>query len=92
MKNQRNQTSMTKPGVVNYRVASCFVQGLAERLSLVQPLGGDLGFATPPMMNIMDVSISNKKEEALSLVFENCPHIQFVHFVANETILEEILP
>ncbi|XP_030939458.1 GRAS family protein RAM1-like [Quercus lobata] len=70
------------------RVASCFVQGLAERLSLVQPLGGSLGFATPPMMNIMDVSISDKKEEALSLVFENCPHIQFGHFVANETILE----
>lgn len=40
------------------------------------------------MMNIMDVSISDKKEEALSLVFENCPHIQFGHFVANETILE----
>lgn len=51
------------------RVASCFFQGLAERLSLVRPLGGGLGFATPPMMNKMDVSISDKKEEALSLVF-----------------------
>lgn len=51
------------------RVASCFFQGLAERLSLVRPLGGGLGFATPPMMNKMHFSISDKKEEALSLVF-----------------------
>ncbi|KAG6686318.1 hypothetical protein I3842_11G011000 [Carya illinoinensis] len=47
------------------RVASCFVQGLVDRLALVQPL-----------------------DAALSLIYENCPHIQFGHFVANATILE----
>ncbi|KAF2314161.1 hypothetical protein GH714_023806 [Hevea brasiliensis] len=67
------------------RVASCFVQGLADRLSVVQPLG-TVGF-TAPMMNIMDVS-SDEKEEALCLVYEICPHIQFGHFVANSSILE----
>jgi hypothetical protein len=67
------------------RVASCFVQGLADRLSLVQPFGA-VGFAAP-IMNIMDVA-SEKKEEAFSLVYQNCPHIQFGHFVANATILE----
>ncbi|KAK7851385.1 della protein rgl1 [Quercus suber] len=70
------------------RVPSCFVKGLAERLCLVQPLGGGLGFATPPMMNIMDIKIAHIKIVWLSLVFENCPHIRFGHFVANETILE----
>ncbi|XP_065860479.1 GRAS family protein RAD1-like [Euphorbia lathyris] len=67
------------------RVASCFVQGLADRLSLVQPLG-TVGFVVP-MMNIMDVA-SDKKEEALRLVYEICPHIQFGHFLANLSILE----
>ncbi|KAJ8752028.1 hypothetical protein K2173_001054 [Erythroxylum novogranatense] len=67
------------------RVASCFVQGLADRLSLLQPLGA-VGFVAPTM-NIMDVA-SDKKEEALSLVYEICPHIQFGHFVANSSILE----
>lgn len=67
------------------RVASCFVQGLADRLSLVQPFGA-VGFAAP-IMNIMDVA-TEKNEEAFSLVYENCPHIQFGHFVANATILE----
>jgi hypothetical protein len=67
------------------RVASCFVQGLADRLALVQPFGA-VGFAAP-IMNIMDVS-TEKKEEAFSLVYENCPNIQFGHFVANATILE----
>ncbi|WCJ36217.1 GRAS family transcription factor family protein [Euphorbia peplus] len=67
------------------RVASCFVQGLADRLSLVQPLG-TVGFIVP-MMNIMDVA-SDKKEEALRLVYEICPHIRFGHFVANLSILE----
>ncbi|KDP30967.1 hypothetical protein JCGZ_11343 [Jatropha curcas] len=67
------------------RVASCFVQGLADRLSLVQPLG-TVGFVVP-MMNIMDIA-SDKKEEALRLVYDICPHIQFGHFVANSSILE----
>ncbi|CAN4087935.1 unnamed protein product [Withania somnifera] len=52
------------------RVASCFMQGLADRLALVQPLG------------------TVEKEEALRLLYEICPHIQFGHFVANYSILE----
>lgn len=67
------------------RVASCFVQGLADRLAFVNPLGA-VGFVAPTM-NIMDV-VSEKKEEALRLVYEICPHIQFGHFVANSAILE----
>ncbi|KAA8540715.1 hypothetical protein F0562_024366 [Nyssa sinensis] len=67
------------------RVASCFVQGLADRLTLVQPLG-TVGFVAPTM-NIMDIA-NEKKEEALRLVYEICPHIQFGHFVANASILE----
>ncbi|KAL7222639.1 hypothetical protein ACSBR1_024355 [Camellia fascicularis] len=64
------------------RVASCFVQGLADRLALVQPLG-----FVAPSMSMIDIA-SAKKEEALQLVYEICPHIQFGHFVANSTILE----
>jgi len=67
------------------RVASCFVQGLIDRLSLVQPLGA-VGFVAPTM-NIIDIA-SDKKEEALRLVYEICPHIRFGHFVANNSILE----
>ncbi|KAH6772069.1 hypothetical protein C2S52_005154 [Perilla frutescens var. hirtella] len=67
------------------RVASCFVQGLADRLAMVQPLG-TVGFVSPKM-NIMDTA-SEKKEEALRLVYEICPYIQFGHFVANSAILE----
>ncbi|KAJ9163857.1 hypothetical protein P3X46_023485 [Hevea brasiliensis] len=63
------------------RVASCFVQGIADRLSLVQPLG-IVGFIAP-MMNIMDISC-DKKEETLRFVYEIFPHIQF----ANTSILE----
>lgn len=63
------------------RVASCFVQGLADRLALVQPLGA-VGVVAPMAM------ASEKKEEALRLVYEVCPHIQFGHFVANTLILE----
>ncbi|PON85303.1 GRAS transcription factor [Trema orientale] len=72
------------------RVASCFVQGLADRLAMVHPLGavGFIAPAPPPTMSIMDVGISEKKEEALRLVYEICPHIQFGHFVANASILE----
>ncbi|KAI3454973.1 hypothetical protein Pfo_011636 [Paulownia fortunei] len=67
------------------RVASCFVQGLADRLALVQPLG-TVGYVAPKM-NIMDIA-SEKREEASRLVYEICPHIQFGHFVVNSTILE----
>ncbi|PSR95921.1 DELLA protein [Actinidia chinensis var. chinensis] len=65
------------------RVASCFVQGLADRLALVHPLGA-VRFIMPTIMN----SVLDEKEEALRLVYEICPHIQFGHFVANATILE----
>ncbi|XP_061366566.1 GRAS family protein RAD1-like [Gastrolobium bilobum] len=67
------------------RVASCFVQGLADRLTLVQPVG-PVG-VMQSMMNIMDAA-SEKMEEAFRLVYEICPHIQFGHFVANSTMLE----
>ncbi|TQD86446.1 hypothetical protein C1H46_027935 [Malus baccata] len=65
------------------RVASCFVQGLANRLALVQPLGA-VGF----IGSAMSTKDFDKKEEALRLVYEICPHIQFGHFVANSSILE----
>ncbi|XP_073048489.1 GRAS family protein RAD1-like [Primulina eburnea] len=67
------------------RVASCFVQGLADRLALVQPLG-TVGFVVPKM-NVTD-ALSDKKEEALRLVYENLPYFQFGHFIANASILE----
>ncbi|XP_020216221.1 DELLA protein RGL1-like [Cajanus cajan] len=67
------------------RVASCFVQGLTERLNLIQPIGSVSPM--PPMMNIMDAA-SEEMEEAFRLVYELCPHIQFGHFVANSTVLE----
>ncbi|XP_010932712.1 GRAS family protein RAD1 [Elaeis guineensis] len=66
------------------RVASCFVQGLSDRLALVQPLGavGIIGPATVP------ATASGRKEEALALAYELCPYLQFGHFVANASILE----
>ncbi|XP_054820794.1 GRAS family protein RAD1-like [Prosopis cineraria] len=67
------------------RVASCFVQGLADRLALIQPIGAVGSIA--PTMNIMDTA-SEKMEEAYKLMYEICPHIQFGHFVANSTISE----
>ncbi|MFS7971609.1 putative transcription factor GRAS family [Helianthus anomalus] len=67
------------------RVASCFMQALTDRIALVKPLGA-VGLVTPgPNLNSIG---SEKKEEALRLVYEVCPHIQFGHFVANLTILE----
>lgn len=66
------------------RVASCFVQGLSDRLALVQPLGavGVVGSAAKSM------AITSERDESLSLVYEICPQIQFGHFVANASILE----
>ncbi|KAK8484375.1 hypothetical protein V6N13_124480 [Hibiscus sabdariffa] len=66
------------------RVASCFVQGLVERLALVQPLGA-VGVIGPAAKTR---TISFETDEALSLVYDLCPQIQFGHFVANESILE----
>ncbi|KAJ0436345.1 putative transcription factor GRAS family [Helianthus annuus] len=56
-----------------------------DRLALVQPLGA-VGLVAPAT-NLSSIG-SEKKEEALRLVYEVCPHIQFGHFVANLTILE----
>ncbi|WVZ09933.1 hypothetical protein V8G54_014463 [Vigna mungo] len=67
------------------RVASCFVQGLIERLNLIQPTGPVSPM--PPMMNIMDTA-SEEMEEAFRLVYELCPHIQFGHFVTNSIVME----
>ncbi|CAJ1943693.1 unnamed protein product [Sphenostylis stenocarpa] len=67
------------------RVASCFVQGLTERLNLIQPIGPVSPM--PPIMNIMDAA-SEEMEEAFRLVYELCPHVQFGHFVANSIVLE----
>ncbi|XP_047341111.1 GRAS family protein RAD1-like [Impatiens glandulifera] len=69
------------------RVASCFIRGLEERLAQVQPLGS-VGMVNIPTMNLMDMVVSNQQKEALSLVYEICPHIKFGHYVANATILE----
>ncbi|PHT87923.1 hypothetical protein T459_10029 [Capsicum annuum] len=62
------------------------MQGLADRLALVQPLGM-VGYVASPAMNKTDIALE-KKEEALRLLYEMCPHIQFGHFVANSLILE----
>lgn len=62
------------------RVASCFVQGLTDRLTLVQPLGAITCITPSPALS--------EKEDALSLVYELCPYIQFGHFIANTSILE----
>lgn len=68
------------------RVASCFVQGLSDRLEheLVHPLVS-VG-VTAKMMNT--TANSPDKDEALRLVYEICPQIQFGHFIANASILE----
>ncbi|GMJ09687.1 hypothetical protein HRI_004637900 [Hibiscus trionum] len=66
------------------RVASCFVQGLVQRLALVQPLGA-VGVIGPAAKTR---TVSFETDEALSLVYNLCPQIQFGHFVANESILE----
>lgn len=66
------------------RVASCFVQGLADRLALVQSLGA----VGADGQSAREMVMTNEKEEALRLVYEICPYIQFGHFIANESILE----
>ncbi|CAN4085337.1 unnamed protein product [Withania somnifera] len=68
------------------RVASCFLHALADRLAQVQSIG-TVGYVATPAMNKTDVALE-KKEEALRLLYEICPHIQFGHFVANCSILE----
>ena len=51
---------------------------------MVQPLGA-VGVVRP-IAKAKTVTL--EKDEALSLVYELCPQIQFGHFVANESILE----
>lgn len=48
------------------RVASCFVQGLADRLAMVQPFG-TVGRNVKPVMNIMDIASSEKKKKLFAL-------------------------
>ena len=71
-------------GIAFQRVASCFVQGLSDRLAMVQPLGA-VGFIGPAVKTL---AFTSEKDEALHLVYEICPQIQFSHFIANASILE----
>ncbi|KAI4384175.1 hypothetical protein MLD38_002363 [Melastoma candidum] len=66
------------------RVASCFVQGLSDRLAFVQNLGA-VGAVAESLRTAIQ---ANERDEALRLVYEVCPYIKFGHFVANEAILE----
>lgn len=66
------------------RVASCFVQGLSDRLVFVQNLG-----AVRPVAESLRTAVqANERDEAIRLVYEVCPYIKFSHFVANAAILE----
>lgn len=66
------------------RVASCFVQGLVDRLMLVQPIGA----CGSRVAAAATTTTTVEWDEALSLVYDACPYIQFGHFVANSAILE----
>lgn len=72
------------------RVASCFVQALWDRLAMVHPLGVGgvvvLGLGEKPVPG--PGTVTSEREEALRLVYEICPYIQFSHLVANESIVE----
>ncbi|KAK1295263.1 DELLA protein GAI [Acorus calamus] len=67
------------------RVASCFVVGLSDRLSVVGPLGslGSVGLTKCGMPGP-----SPEWDEALGLAYKMCLFIRFGHFVANESMLE----
>ncbi|KAJ1286691.1 hypothetical protein BS78_03G371300 [Paspalum vaginatum] len=74
-------------GTAFQRVASCFVQGLADRLALAHPpaLGpASMAFCIPPSCAGRD----GARGEALALAYELCPYLRFAHFVANASILE----
>ncbi|KAL4638218.1 hypothetical protein ACB092_03G132500 [Castanea dentata] len=71
-------------GTAFQRVASCFVRGLSDRLAIVQP-HGVVGFIGPAAKIL---AFTSEKDEALHLVYEICPQIQFSHFIANASILE----
>lgn len=75
-------------GTAFQRVASCFVQGLANRLESLQPLGA-VGFKGPTNYHgSTRLLFDDKREETLGLVYDICPYIQFGHYVANSAILE----
>lgn len=75
-------------GTAFQRVASCFVQGLADRLALAHPpaLGpASMAFCIPPSCAGRD---GGARAEALALAYDLCPYLRFAHFVANASILE----
>ncbi|GJM92162.1 hypothetical protein PR202_ga08597 [Eleusine coracana subsp. coracana] len=71
-------------GTAFQRVASCFVQGLADRLALAHPPA--LGPAS--MAFCLPASSSCARGEALALAYELCPYLRFAHWVANACILD----
>ncbi|KAL6840356.1 hypothetical protein ACP4OV_030166 [Aristida adscensionis] len=76
-------------GTAFQRVASCFVQGLADRLALAHPpaLGpASMAFCIPPSCAARD----GARGEALALAYELCPYLRFAHFVANASILDAL--
>uniref|UniRef100_A0A0D9V957 Uncharacterized protein n=1 Tax=Leersia perrieri TaxID=77586 RepID=A0A0D9V957_9ORYZ len=72
-------------GTAFQRVASCFVQGLADRLALAHP--PSLGPASISLC-LPSPSSCVARGEALALAYELCPYLRFAHFVANACILE----
>ncbi|VAH82597.1 unnamed protein product [Triticum turgidum subsp. durum] len=73
-------------GTAFQRVASCFVQGLADRLALAHPpaLGpASMAFSVP-----RSSCLDGARGEALAVAYELCPYLRFAHFVANASILE----
>ncbi|KAK3162758.1 hypothetical protein QOZ80_1BG0093380 [Eleusine coracana subsp. coracana] len=76
-------------GTAFQRVASCFVQGLADRLALAHPpaLGpASMAFCLPASSS--SASSCGARGEALALAYELCPYLRFAHWVANACILD----
>ncbi|XP_048568387.1 GRAS family protein RAD1-like [Triticum urartu] len=73
-------------GTAFQRVASCFLQGLADRLALAHPpaLGpASMAFSVP-----RSSCLDGARREALAVAYELCPYLRFAHFVANASTLE----
>uniref|UniRef100_A0ACD5X859 Uncharacterized protein n=1 Tax=Avena sativa TaxID=4498 RepID=A0ACD5X859_AVESA len=73
-------------GTAFQRVASCFVQGLADRLALAHP--PSLGPASMAFSVPRSSCHDGARGEALAVAYELCPYLRFAHFVANVSILE----
>ncbi|KAF7031921.1 hypothetical protein CFC21_043168 [Triticum aestivum] len=73
-------------GTAFQRVASCFVQGLADRLALAHPPA--LGPASMAFCVPRSSCLDGARGEALAVAYELCPYLRFAHFVANTSILE----